>query len=99
VDEDRRRIDDDDNVVAHDVKRRRGFIVGVVDVEVRHLARQGSSAHPYLASQLSTEVARQSTKGYPAVADLFLEVSEIGSEMVTETQDTRFIQVQAVEMT
>ena len=29
----------------------------------------GSSAHPYLARQLSTEYARQSTEGYPAMVD------------------------------
>jgi hypothetical protein len=50
-------------------------------------------------SWLSTKVTQQSTKGSPAVVDLFLEVSEIGSEMVTETQDTRFIQIHVIEMT
>jgi hypothetical protein len=42
----------------------------------------GLSAHPYLASQLSTKDARQSIKGATCDGRLFGVVSEIRSEMV-----------------
>ena len=47
----------------------------------------GSSAHPYLACQLSTKDARQSIEGATRDGKLIGEVSKIRSKMVTETQD------------
>jgi hypothetical protein len=47
------------------------------------LARHGSSAHSYLARQLSTKDARQSTEGFTHDGRVIIEVSEIRSEMMT----------------
>ena len=58
-----------------------------VDLEV-HLVRHGSSAHPYLAHQLSTKDAQQSTEGYPAMVDLSMEVRIIRNRMVTQGVET-----------
>ena len=48
----------------------------------------GSSAHPYLACQLSTKDARQSTEGYPAMVDLSVDVHVIRNQMVTQDAET-----------
>ena len=49
MDEDRRGSDDDDDVVAHDVKCHHQIIVDVIDVEV-HLARHGIKRTPLPAA-------------------------------------------------
>ena len=48
----------------------------------------GSSAHPYLVRQLSTEDARQSTEGYHTMVDLSVGVRIIRNRMVTQGAET-----------
>ena len=58
------------------------------DFEV-HLVHQGSArTSSYLTRQLSTKDARQSTKGYPTMIDLSVEVRVIRNRMVTQGAET-----------
>ena len=49
---------------------------------------RGSSAHPYLARQLLTKGAWQSTEGYPTMVDLSVGMRVIRNQMVTQGAET-----------
>jgi hypothetical protein len=53
----------------------------------------------WLTRQLWIKDARQSTEGATRNGRFLVEVCVIRNRMVTETQDVRFIQVQAVSVT
>jgi hypothetical protein len=66
-----------------------------VDLEI-HLARHGICTHNlYLARHCRWNMVGSPPRGIPTMVDWSVEVRVIKNQIVTETQDRRFIQVQA----
>ena len=70
-----------------------------VDLEVRHLVRQGISTHtPHGGRYCRRSLVGSLPRGIPTVVDESVEVRVIRIQLVIVTQYTRFVQVQAVSL-